>query len=207
MEALLQSSRTLAAIAKIGGAQFDHAVRAVASRAALHGRSAACNGAGSLHVTGIGKSGVVGQRLAASLRSLSVPSYFTPASDWQHGCLGSLREDDSLVVVSHSGTTAECVNALATIRRQPRLDGVIIAGIFSTLKRNEVKAGLHIESYCNLILPYPFGDNEVGAADTLGGRCPTNSILVQEALVNAILEQVIRINSFEEEDFLLNHPA
>mmetsp|Transcript_24058 Transcript_24058/g.38707 ORF Transcript_24058/g.38707 Transcript_24058/m.38707 type:complete len:185 (+) Transcript_24058:2946-3500(+) len=57
----------------------------------------------AVHVTGMGKSGYVGQRMAASLCSVSVKSKFTHATEWGHGDLGQLRDSDIIVCLSNSG--------------------------------------------------------------------------------------------------------
>jgi D-arabinose 5-phosphate isomerase GutQ len=71
---------------------------------------------GRVLVTGLGKSGVVAQRLAASLTSTGTAAHFVHAAEWSHGDLGVCRDGDVVVALSHSGKTPECVSAMAHIK-------------------------------------------------------------------------------------------
>ena len=93
----------------------DQAYQEAASRAvelvlrSVHG-GAGGGGGGSVFTTGIGKAGVVAKRLSISLASVSVPSQWVHGTEWVHGDLGSLREGDVVVAISHSGKTAELLD-------------------------------------------------------------------------------------------------
>lgn len=65
---------------------------------------------GRVFTTGIGKAGVVANRLSISLASISVPSQWVHGTEWVHGDLGSLREGDCVVAISHSGKTSELLD-------------------------------------------------------------------------------------------------
>lgn len=82
---------------------------------------------GLVVTTGLGKSGFVGQRLAATLRSVGCASAFLHASEALHGDLGVLRTGDVLVAVSYSGTTAEVV-AVCHVARERRIPVVALTG-------------------------------------------------------------------------------
>src|SRR5215831_1813940 len=71
---------------------------------------------GRLCVTGIGKSGLVGQKLAATLASSGTPAYFLHAGEASHGDLGMLVEGDMVLALSYSGETPEIVGLLAFAR-------------------------------------------------------------------------------------------
>jgi D-arabinose 5-phosphate isomerase GutQ len=75
-------------------------------------RAASGNG-GTVYVTGIGKSGAVGNRIAVSLRSIGVRASYVHGSEWAHGDLGGLHPNDLLVLLSHSGNTLELVQLLS----------------------------------------------------------------------------------------------
>jgi len=70
---------------------------------------------GHIYVTGVGKSGHIGRRFAASLSSVGIPAEYVPAPEWAHGDLGKLRQNDVVVGVSHSGETQEVVHALSLV--------------------------------------------------------------------------------------------
>jgi arabinose-5-phosphate isomerase len=86
------------------GPSFEQAVREIAQ---MRGR---------LCVTGLGKSGLVGQKIAATLASTGTPAYFLHAAEASHGDLGMLVEGDLVLALSHSGKTAEVVRLLEFAR-------------------------------------------------------------------------------------------
>ena len=101
-------ARALEAYAAALGGDADAAAAADAFVDAI---DAIENSAGTVFTSGIGKSGIVAQRMAAALASLAVPSTFVHASEWAHGELGSLRAGrDAVVLFSNSGATKECVD-------------------------------------------------------------------------------------------------
>lgn len=129
------------------------------------------------YVTGIGKSGLVAHRMAASLASIGIPASYVHAAEWAHGDLGSLRAGDALVAISHSGRTAECIAACQYAAARGALALAIVgAPSDSALAR----AARHTLRYR---LP-------TSAPEPLGG-VPTSSIIAQEALVNAIVRILI----------------
>ena len=65
-----------------------------------------------------GKSGIVAERLSASLASTGTPSHFVHAAEWTHGDLGRVRSGDVVVFLSHSGNTKECVNAAELLQQR-----------------------------------------------------------------------------------------
>ncbi len=82
---------------------------------------------GSILVTGLGKSGIIGAKISATLASLGVPSHVIHPSEAAHGDLGRIRPSDCLIALSHSGETEEVV-ALASTLRQDRVQIVSITG-------------------------------------------------------------------------------
>src|SRR5512141_2775902 len=84
-------------------------VRAVDEIAACRGR---------LCVTGLGKSGLVGQKIAATLASTGTPAYFLHAAEASHGDLGMLVAGDVVLALSHSGETPELVRLLEFARQR-----------------------------------------------------------------------------------------
>jgi len=82
---------------------------------------------GSVVVTGVGKSGLIGAKLSATFASTGTPSHFLHPTEAMHGDLGRIRRGDVVLALSYGGTTEEVV-ALATILRQDALPVVAIVG-------------------------------------------------------------------------------
>ncbi len=74
---------------------------------------------GRLVVAGMGKSGIIGRKIAATLASLGTPSFFLHAAEGSHGDLGMVCRDDAALILSNSGTTAEVVSILPHFRQGP----------------------------------------------------------------------------------------
>ncbi|MBQ4495450.1 MAG: SIS domain-containing protein, partial [Selenomonadaceae bacterium] len=72
---------------------------------------------GRVAVTGMGKSGHVGRKIAATLSSTGTPSFFMHPAEAYHGDLGMLTERDILIAISNSGESSEIVNILPVVRR------------------------------------------------------------------------------------------
>ena len=72
---------------------------------------------GRVILTGVGKSGIIGQKIAATLTSTGTPAFFLHAADAIHGDLGVIQSDDVVVAVSYSGETGEILRLLEAIRR------------------------------------------------------------------------------------------
>ncbi len=154
--------------------------------------TAAADRGGSVVVTGMGKSGLIGQKISATLASLGAPSHWLHPADAVHGDLGRLRAGDCLLALSYSGGTAEVV-ALASILRQ---DGVPIISITtgrggSALERlSTVSLGIGVvEEACSLTL------------------APTSSTTAMLALGDALALAVSRRRAFSADDFLKRHPG
>src|SRR3989449_9615485 len=72
---------------------------------------------GRVLVTGMGKSGIICRKIAATLSSTGTPAFFLHPAEAVHGDLGAIREDDVVIAVSHSGETEELVRLIESIRR------------------------------------------------------------------------------------------
>lgn len=75
------------------------------------------NSTGKVVVTGIGKTGLIGQKIAASLASTGTMAIFMNATDALHGDLGMVAKDDVVIAISNSGSTLEISNILSPIRK------------------------------------------------------------------------------------------
>jgi len=201
MAALARDARALAELAARRGPELQRAAEGLAAALLRQPRRA-------LIATGVGKSANVAQRCANSLRSLSLRASFTHAAEWGHGDLGQLAAGDVVLVLSHSGRTAECLRACELVRARHGKH-VQLAGIFSSMnllepgRQRPEAAGRHLADFCSHALVYDMPRE----ADLLGGRCPTTSVVLQEACVNVILAAVVDQAGLTEESFRANHPS
>lgn len=151
-----------------------------------------------MHVTGIGKSGLVGRRLAASLASTGTPAAWTHAAEWAHGDLGNaVAAEDLVIALSHSGTTVEILAACHHLKRR----GLPIYAIVSGGKLGSTRSPL--SDLVEAALQYDLPEE---AVEPVGGA-PTCSVIAQEALVNALVVELIERRQFTRGDFKRNHPG
>jgi len=199
---------------KIGGGLHREAIRTSLSRDALalselksrideDGliRAASCihecrSARGRVLVSGVGKSGIVARRMAASLASTGTPAHFVHAAEFMHGDLGAAQERDAVLMYSHSGNTEECTAAAEWLRRR---DGVALISIVGCADSELGRTSDHVVSY-----EYP---NDTEAYREPLGSVPTTSLVVQEAVSNAIICCLMHEIDFDEKDFSLNHPG
>ena len=164
---------------------------------------------GRVHVTGIGKSGIIGRRLAASLASTGTPAHWTHASEWAHGDLGNAAvghcssasmNGDLVIALSHSGMTLEVISAC----RHLKLRGLPIFSITSCKSGGTVSP---LEQLSDAALTYSLPtEGALAVEDPLGGT-PTCSVIAQEALSNALVCELIERRRFTGAAFKTNHPG
>ncbi len=160
----------------------DSFVRAVEEIASSRGR---------LCVTGLGKSGLVGQKIAATLASTGTPAYFLHAAEASHGDLGMLGEGDVVLALSASGESAEIVRLLDFARARSLRTIALTASPKSSIARAaDVTLSVSISrEACPL--------NLAPTAST------TALLAVGDALAMALAEK----RGFKEEDFAALHPG
>jgi arabinose-5-phosphate isomerase len=146
---------------------------------------------GKVVVTGVGKSGIVCRKIAATLASTGTPAFFLHAGEGSHGDLGTLVRGDVLLAVSNSGESGEVLSLLPVARR---LEVPLIAmcgDLGSTLARNaDVVLDVSVaEEACPL------------------GLAPTASTTAQMALGDALAIALLEERGFSAEDYALLHPA
>jgi len=147
---------------------------------------------GTLLTSGIGKSGIIAERMSTSLSSTGVPAHYVHGAEWTHGDLGKGRRDDVCVFFSHSGNTRECVFAATHLKQK----GVHILSIIGHEDSQLAKCS---DAYlCYAI------DHEL--EEPIGG-VPTTSVVLQEMLVNAVVCELIRRRRFTKIEFARNHPG
>ncbi|MBI3825219.1 MAG: KpsF/GutQ family sugar-phosphate isomerase [Candidatus Rokubacteria bacterium] len=146
---------------------------------------------GKVVVTGLGKSGLVARKIAATLAGTGTPAVFLHAADGLHGDLGMVTREDVVLAVSNSGETAELRQFLPALKRLDLALIVITGNVRSTLSRVAdvvLDAGVEREA-CPLDLT------------------PTASTTAALALGDALAVVLLQKRGFREEDFALRHPG
>ena len=140
-------------------------------------------------VCGVGKSGLIASKIAATLSSVGTPSFNLSASDSSHGDLGSIQKKDVLILISYSGQTNELKNIIQYANRNK----ILLIGIMS--KKNSI---LYKASDIKLLIPQ---------VSESGGIVPTSSTTVQLALGDALAIAAMQYKRFDKSDFKKIHPA
>jgi arabinose-5-phosphate isomerase len=146
---------------------------------------------GKVVVIGLGKSGLICRKIAATLSSTGTPSFFIHAGDANHGDMGMIREGDVVLAVSNSGETEEILRVIPILKRLGITLITITGNGDSTLSRAAdavLDAGV-AEEACPL------------------GLSPTASTTAALALGDALAVVLLEINGFKEADFALRHPG
>ncbi len=146
---------------------------------------------GRVVITGVGKSGHIGNKLAASLASTGTPSFFVHPVEANHGDLGMITQDDVIIAISWGGESAEMRGIISYSRRFSIPMIAITAGETSTLAR---------ESDVVLLLP-----KEQEACPH--GLAPTTSTMLQLAIGDALTVALLEARGFTAEDFRTFHPG
>lgn len=160
---------------------------------------------GTVLVSGLGKSGLVGAKIAATLSSLGVTAHPVHPTEAAHGDLGRFRERDVAICLSHSGETEEVV-ALASILRQ---DGLPIISI--TRGRSDLASGGRPESSLERLSDCVLRDGVEQEASGVesGDRllAPTSSTTAAMAIGDALALAVAYRRRFTSQDFARRHPG
>lgn len=167
------------ALASSLGAEFE---RAIAILKDVRGR---------VIVTGIGKSGHIGQKLAATFASTGTPAHFVHPTEASHGDLGMITRDDCVLAISWSGETVELTNILT------------FAGRFAVpLIAITSRAGSALGRAANVVLELP------RAAEACPhGLAPTTSTTMQLAMGDCIAVALLEAKGFSAHDFKVFHPG
>ena len=146
---------------------------------------------GRVIVTGMGKSGHIGNKIAATLASTGTPSFFVHPGEASHGDLGMITGNDVVIALSNSGETNEVVTILPLIKRMKTPLISITAKPESTLSR-AADVSLHIPV-----------DREACPL----GLAPTSSTTAQLVLGDALAIALLEARGFTAEDFAFSHPG
>ncbi|MFN0131715.1 MAG: KpsF/GutQ family sugar-phosphate isomerase [Phycisphaerales bacterium] len=151
---------------------------------------------GTVLVTGLGKSGLIGAKLAATLASLGIPAHAVHPSEAAHGDLGRFRASDTVICLSHSGETDEVVNLAAVLRQ----DGLPIIAI---TRGSDPASPSSLERLATVSLATRV-EIEAGHPDF---AAPTSSTTAALALGDALALAVARRRHFTGEEFAKRHPG
>ena len=146
---------------------------------------------GRVIVTGIGKSGHVGQKLAATMASTGTPAFFVHATEASHGDLGMVTADDAIIALSWSGETIELGNII-TYSRRFRVPLIAITS----------KAKSALGSQADVVLELPKAKEACPH-----GLAPTTSTTMQLALGDCLAIALMEAKGFTEHDFKVFHPG
>ena len=138
---------------------------------------------------GVGKSGLIASKIAATLSSVGTPSFYLSASDSSHGDLGSITKKDILIIISNSGQTNELKNIIQFANRNK----IFLIGIVS--RKDSI---LYKASDIKLLIPQ---------VKESGGIVPTSSTTIQLALGDALAISAMQHKKFDKFDFKRIHPA
>ncbi len=146
---------------------------------------------GHLIVTGMGKSGHIGNKIAATLASTGTPAFFVHPAEASHGDLGMIKRDDLLLALSNSGETEELLRLLPVIKRS----GI---GLIAMTGRPDSTLARHADIHL---------DTSVDQEACPLGLAPTASTSAQLALGDALAVALLDARGFTAEDFARSHPG
>jgi len=146
---------------------------------------------GKVIVTGVGKSGLVGRKIAATLSSTGTPSFFLHSYEAGHGDMGSISKHDALILISNSGETNEIIYMLPYLKKIK----VPVIGFIGNSKSSLAKK-------CNIVI-----DTSVPGEACPLGIVPTASTIVTMAMGDALAIALMNKRKFKELDFAGLHPG
>jgi len=151
----------------------------------------AFNTKGKVIITGVGKSGLIGGKIAATLASTGTPSFFIHPTEALHGDLGMIGKEDTVVAISYSGESEELIKILPHIKRFEVPLIAMTGDINSTLAR-----------YADVVLNI-YITKEACPLDT----APTSSTTLTLAMGDALAVCLMKKRNFTKEDFASFHPG
>jgi arabinose-5-phosphate isomerase len=150
-----------------------------------------CNSRGRVIITGIGKSGLIGRKIAATLSSTGTNALFLHPVEAVHGDLGMVSRDDVVIAISNSGETSELNQLLPVIKEVGcRLAG-FTGGLSSTMA-----------SFCDMVI-----DTGVEKEACPLNMAPTSSTTAQLVMGDALAVALIHEKKFKKSDFMKSHPG
>lgn len=171
--------KAVAALADHIGESFNHACEIL-----LHCKA-------RVIVLGIGKSGHVGRKIAATLASTGTPAFFVHPAEASHGDMGMLTADDVVLAISHSGNTDEILTLLPLIKRK-NIPLVSLTG------NSKSKLACFSDAHIDVAV-----EREACPMDLAPTTSTTATLVMGDAIAVALLEA----RDFTSEDFALSHPG
>ena len=178
-ESLTEQARALIKMAEELGGEFEKAVQLI------------LNTRGRVVVCGMGKSGLVGQKITATFASTGTPSFFLHPAEAFHGDLGMLTRDDLLILISYSGETEEIINLLPSLKHFGNNIIAMVGDVQSTLAKHS-----------DVILSV-----KVAREVCPNNLAPTTSTLATMGMGDALAVALIKQRNFQAEDFARYHPG
>jgi len=146
---------------------------------------------GKVVILGVGKSGIIAQKIAATMTSVGTSALYLHPSDALHGGLGIVQAEDVVIVLSNSGETDELVAMLPYLQNRDVKIVAIVGNVNSTLARRA-------DAVLNASV-----DQEACALNL----APTTSTTVALAIGDALAVTLMKVKGLNEEQFAVNHPA
>ena len=146
---------------------------------------------GSLIISGVGKSGHIGKKIAATFSSLALPAFFLHPTEAMHGDLGRVTKSDALVLISKSGTTEELLAMLPYVSVPQERIVAIVGNVSSQIAQ---KSGIVL-------------DASVEKEACINDLAPTTSTTVALAIGDAMAVLYENVMGVSKEKFAINHPA
>lgn len=146
---------------------------------------------GSLVFCGVGKSGLVGKKIAATFTSLGLPSHFLHPTEALHGDLGTLREKDALVLISNSGKSEEIVKLIPYLAVPKERRVALVGDVTSPIGKA-----------CGLVF-----DCQVHKEACLNNQAPTTSSTLAMAIGDAMAVLFEHVSGLSREGFAQFHPG
>lgn len=172
-------SRAIAGLQKNLGSDYEEAVRVLF----------ACQG--KVVVTGVGKSGLIAQKIAATMVSTGTPAMFLHSADGMHGDVGIIQRDDVVLAVGKSGESEELNTILPVARKIGAKVISITAQPKSTMARHS-----------DLVLHTPI--EEEACPFNMAPTCSTTAALV---VGDALAMALMKLRNFQPDEFAANHPG
>lgn len=146
---------------------------------------------GHVVITGLGKSGLVGRKIAATMASTGTPSFFVHSAEAMHGDLGMITDDDAVILISYSGETEEVARMIPHLKDRG-IPTIALVGVMDSTLARTVDVALDISV-----------DREVCP----NNLAPTSSTLATLAMGDTLAVAMMRLRGFHQDDFAQLHPG
>lgn len=170
------------ALAKLANSVTDEFASAIKLIMQTRGRTIIC---------GMGKSGLIGAKIAATLASTGTPSFFLHPGEAFHGDLGMIEPQDTLILISYSGETEELIRLLPSLKSFGNACIAMVGNVQSTLAK-----------HCDCVL-----DISVDRETCPNNLAPTTSTTMTAAMGDALAVALMECRDFQPQDFARFHPG